>query len=142
MITYVEDLMRENYEAVGFIPKPRLEHYGRSGQILLESENGELCGYLIFGNGCQRLKVYQACIQHDARRRQHGLSLVGRLIKEASIRRCEMISLWCADDLDANGFWKEAGFMFGTQRKGGKKRDRMHNLWIMRLPTPQLRLDL
>lgn len=140
MIDYIASLMEKNYEAVGFIPRPRLEHYSASGQILVELENDEPCGYLVYGNGWPRLRIYQACIQYDARRREHGLKLVERLILEADRMGCEMISLWCADDLDANTFWKSAGFQFGGQRNGGAKRGRKHNLWVFRLQTAQLQL--
>ncbi len=132
--------MERNYEAVGFLPRPKLEEYAHRGQLLAATENDDFCGYLVYGNGWPKLRVYQACIQYDARRREHGMSLVGRLIRIAAEKDCEMISLWCADDLEANDFWKTAGFVFGGQREGGKKRGRKHNLWTMRLPTKQMQL--
>lgn len=140
LLGYVESLMEQNYEAVGFLPRPKLEEYAARGQILGATENGEPCGYLVYGNGWPRLRIYQACIQYDARRREHGLNLVAQLIGVATAKDCELISLWCADDLEANNFWKIAGFMFGVQREGGRKRGRKHNLWTMRLPTRQMQL--
>lgn len=137
---YVESLMAQNYESVGFLPRPKLEDYLTRGQVLIESENGDPCGYLVYGNGWPRLRVYQACIQYDARRREHGMNLVARLIRCAAERGCEMISLWCAEDLDANTFWKAAGFAFGGQRDVGNRRGRKHNLWTMKLPTRQMQL--
>lgn len=141
-IQYVVSLMEKNYEAVGFIPRPRLSYYAEQGQLLMETENQDLCGYLVFGAGFPRLRIYQACIQYDARRREHGLNLVKRLILTALDRGAEMISLWCADDLEANTFWKEAGFTLSGKREGGRKRGRNHNLWVMRLPTKQEQLAI
>ena len=138
---FVVSLMEKNYESLGFLPRPKLEEYAQRGQVLLELENDEPCGYLVYGNGWPRLRIYQACIQYDARRREHGISLVTKLVRVADERRCEMITLWCADDLDANAFWKVAGFSFGGQREGGMKRGRKHNLWVMRLQTCQLELQ-
>lgn len=129
--SYVRDLMEKNYEAVGFIPTPRLEQYVERGQILLQTENDEPCGYLAFGNGWPVLKVYQCCIQYDARRLDHATSLVARLIEVARLRGCTAISLWCADDLDANSFWRASGFQFGGQRDGGARRGRKHNRWVL-----------
>lgn len=139
-VPFIVDLMRKNYESIGFIPIPKLDYYASKGQILMESENEDPCGYLIYGNGWPRLRIYQACIQYDARRREHGLRLVARVIREGLKRQCEIISLWCADDLDANEFWKSAGFSFGGKREGGIHRGRKHNLWIFRLPSKQLEL--
>lgn len=82
-IQYVVSLMEKNYEAVGFIPRPRLSYYAERGQLLMETENQDLCGYLVFGAGFPKLRIYQACIQYDARRREHGLNLVKRLIQTA-----------------------------------------------------------
>jgi hypothetical protein len=50
--------------------------------------------------------------------------LVNRLIDIARERNCIAISLWCADDLESNGFWQAMGFHFGGQREGGQKRGR------------------
>jgi hypothetical protein len=82
-IPYVRDLMEKNYEAVGFIPLPRLEDYALRGQILVQHENDEPCGYLAFGNGWPVLKVYQCCIQVDARRAAQATVLVDKLISIA-----------------------------------------------------------
>jgi ribosomal protein S18 acetylase RimI-like enzyme len=130
-LPYVRDLMEKNYEAVGFIPLPRLEDYAQRGQILVQRENDEPCGYLAFGNGWPVLKVYQCCIQVDARRAAQATALVDKLISIARERNCIAISLWCADDLESNGFWQAMGFHFGGQREGGQKRGRMHNKWVL-----------
>lgn len=137
-LDYVESLMRQNYEAVGFLPRPRLEQYALRGQVLVETENGEPCGYLVFGKAAWPfLRVYQSVVQYDARRRDHGLALVARLIAIGRERGAAAISLWCADDLEANAFWREAGFSFAGQRDGGKRRGRKHNRWVLTL-TPGL----
>lgn len=133
--------MEKNYEAVGFLPLPRLEEYAQRGQILLQTENDDPCGYLAFGNGWPTLKVYQCCIQYDARRLEHATALVNRLVVIGRQRGCTAISLWCADDLDANAFWKASGFHFGGQRDVGNRRGRKHNKWVLWIPdTPQLHL--
>ena len=134
---YAEHLARKEYEAVGFLPRPRLEAYEAAGQILAEEENGELCGVVVFGNGHPTLRIYQAIIQYDARRMEHGLNLVARVMDEATRRHCDTVSLWCADDLPANNFWQAAGFIRIGQREGGAKRGRKHNLWVRAVPTSQ-----
>lgn len=132
-VPYVVDLARKNSDALSFIPSPRLEEYDRNGQILVAFENDEPCGFLVFGNGAETMRVYQACIQYDSRRRENGLGLVARLIEAANRKGCQEIALWCADDLESNVFWRIAGFTFAGQRVGGRARGRLHNRWTMTL---------
>jgi len=134
-VKYAESLMRSNYEAVGFLPTPRLSAYHDAGQLWLQCENDDPCGYLIYGNGWPVLKVYQCCIQVDARRREHAAALVRRLIGLGEARNCSSISLWCADDLDANDFWRAMGFALVGQRDNGNRRGRLHNHWVLWLPS-------
>ncbi len=140
-LPYVRDLMEKNYEAVGFIPLPRLEDYAQREQILVQYENDQPCGYLAFGNGWPVLKVYQCCIQVDARRAAQATALVDKLISIARERNCVAISLWCADDLESNGFWQATGFHFAGKREGGRARGRMPNKWVLLVTgTAQLQL--
>jgi GNAT superfamily N-acetyltransferase len=140
-LEYVVDLARKNYEAIGFIPRPKLEAYWEQGQILVSTENDDPCGFLLYGVGWPTLRVYQACIQYDARRREHGLVLVTRLIRHAERTGHSMISLWCADDLDSNAFWKACGFVFGGQKQGGIRRGRKLNLWTFNVSGALTLLD-
>lgn len=135
-LRYVTDLMAKNYEAVGFLPAPRIEQYARAGQLWLQQENDEPCGYLIFGRGWPTLRVYQTCIQVDARNLDHATALVGRLIQTAEREGYEAISLHCADDLEANAFWAAMGFQFGGTRDNGNRRGRLHNKWVYWLSAP------
>jgi ribosomal protein S18 acetylase RimI-like enzyme len=140
-LPYVLDLARRHYEEIGFIPKPRLEQYQREGQLWTESENGEPCGFLVWGNGWPILRVYQVCIQYDAQRRLHGALLISRLIQKAEREGYESISCWVADDIPANEFWQSMGFRLEGQRQGGAKRGRMHNAWTYTCADPvQLKL--
>ena len=129
-VRYAADLAKKNSEALSFIPTPRLEQYHRDGQLLLATENDEPCGFVVFGCGWPLLKVFQACIQYDARRRHAGLELVSRLRGIAEGNRQD-IALWCADDLDANDFWRAAGFALVGRKSGGVRRGRMLNGWVL-----------
>jgi hypothetical protein len=133
LISYIDNLAHKNSEALSFIPLPKIESYIKVGQVLTETENDDLCGYLIWGNGWPVLRIYQACIQYDVRQLRHGMNIVKQLIQIAEKRHCVAISLWCADDLEANAFWQSIGFQFAGQREGGKRRGRKHNRWILPL---------
>lgn len=132
-VRYADDLARKNSEALSFIPTPRIEAYARAGQLWVATENDEPCGFLIFGCGWPQIRIYQACIQYDARRREHGMALVAALSDKAREMGCTDIRLWCADDLDSNEFWRAAGFEYCASRLGGRRRGRHHNLWALRL---------
>lgn len=131
LVMYADSLAKKNVEALSFLPKPRLLEYAVRGQLMVETENGEPCGFLVYGNGWPYMKVYQVAVEYDARRREHGLALVGRLIERARAKGCHAVSLWCADDLDANNFWQAAGFSFAGKRQGGLARGRQHNRWVL-----------
>ena len=133
LVDYCVQLHRANTNTLGFIPRPRLEQYAHAGQILLETENGDPCGFLVYGAGYPTLRVYQACIQYDARRRRHGFNLVKRLIQVGIARNAEGIALRCADGLEANDFWAAAGFIHVATTAGGKRRNRNIRAWYMPL---------
>lgn len=135
-VRYADDLARKNSEALSFIPTPRLVKYAEAGQLIIQTENDEPCGFLVLGRGWPQARIYQACIQYDARRRDHGLALVNRAVKQATAAGCCDLRLWCANDLDANDFWRAAEFENCGARPGGARRGRVHNLWARRLlPT-------
>lgn len=135
-LRYVTDLARKHYEEIGFLPAPRLEEYRRSGQLWTADENGEPCGFLVWGNGWPVLRVYQVCIQYDAQRRLHGAALIGKLINKAEAEGYDRISCWVADDIPANDFWQAMGFVKMAERAGGKKRGRKHNAWVYWCKAP------
>ena len=130
VLDFVVSLSRKNYEAIGFLPKPRLQQYADQGQLWTQDENGEPCGFLVWGNGWPVLRVYQVCIDYDAQRLHHGAALIARLIGKAESEGYTAISAWVADDIPANHFWEAMGFVHTSSRNGGEKRKRMHNGWV------------
>ena len=130
-VAYAVALAKRNSEALSFIPTPQLENYAAKGQLLIQTENDEPCGFLVYGAGFPVMRVYQSCIQFDARRRENGMALVARLVAVAERRQCQGISLWCAQDLEANAFWSAAGFQLIGRREGGLRRGRIHNHWLL-----------
>jgi GNAT superfamily N-acetyltransferase len=132
------DLAKKNSEAVSFLPRPKVEAYAADGRLLVAAENGEPCGFLIHGPLRGQLRIYQTCVEYDVRRRDHGLALVGELERRAVLAGCSAVRLWCADDLEAQAFWRAAGFVPAGRRAGGQRRGRVHTLWARHLVTPPL----
>lgn len=137
-VRYVADLAKKNSEALSFIPTPRLEQYACAGQMLVALDNDEPCGFIVFGAGWPQLRVYQACIQYDTRRRDYGMALVGELVRLGREAGHTDVRLWCASDLDANAFWSAAGFVRRAERAGGTRRGRRHVLWAFEINEPPL----
>jgi ribosomal protein S18 acetylase RimI-like enzyme len=135
-LDYVLALSRKHYEEIGFLPAPKLAEYRQRGQLWIAQENDERCGFMVWGRGWPILRVYQVCIQYDARRREHGFGLVRRLIAKADQEGYEAISCYVADDIEANDFWRACGFQCVGQRDNSNRRGRLHNHWVFKLPNP------
>lgn len=124
---FVMALQRRNRESVGGLPEPAITERVRRGSLLLGLLNGDPCGYLLYDARGGILRVPQACIQFDARRRAYGEALVGAMLNlEPDVTE---IRLRCAADLEANVFWSALGFTCVGTVKGGSRRGRLLNLW-------------
>src|SRR5215218_3775502 len=83
-LAYVVALQKRNGEALGFIPRAALSEKIDLGRIWLATENGDPAGYLHHGSlAVPEVRIFQAAIQYDARRRHHGLALVANLMSRA-----------------------------------------------------------
>lgn len=113
-MSFVRSLAREFSNEVGFIPQQALDWYIDAGGVNLVLENGEPAGYLL---GRDQLRwniairpIFQAAIHFDAQRRHHGLALVNA--REDAAREAGQVALQacCREGLEANEFWRLAGF--------------------------------
>src|SRR5687768_5602326 len=133
-LAYVVALQKRNHEALGFIPRAALAEKIDLGRIRLVAENGDPAGYLHHGSlAVPEVRIFQAAVQYDARRRHHGLALVADLVERARDAGARGVSLRCLDFLDANDFWRAAGFeRIGTE-PGARG---TLNVWAARLNEP------
>jgi N-acetylglutamate synthase-like GNAT family acetyltransferase len=130
-LAYVVALQKRNGEALGFIPRLALSEKIGLGRIWLATENGDPAGYLHHGSlAVPEVRIFQAAIQYDARRRHHGLTLVGDLLARARQAGARGVSLRCLDFLDANDFWHAAGFRRIGAEPGARG---LLNVWGARL---------
>lgn len=136
LVDYVVALSRRHFDEIGFLPESVLRDYFTRGHLLHAEENGEPCGFIVWGDGWPVLRVFQVCIQYDAQRRLHGARLVGQLIAKAEADGYESISCWVADDIPANDFWEAMGFRRLASRPGGRRRARVINGWLYWCKSP------
>ena len=126
-LLYARSLMRSHTEQVGFLPDAALRWYADHGCVWSAGINGDPVGYLV----AKPLKsapavhaILQACIQMDARRMHSGLALVAHVCQLARENGRDIVQCWCRDDIEANHFWKAAGFVEITRKSGGERRGR------------------
>lgn len=144
-LVYIDSLQRKNAETLSFYPRSALEREIGKHRIVLALVNNEPAGYLYHGAiaGGSPLRIHQACIQYDLRGSLYGAALVNWLKALAGIARCLSITLRCASDIEANGFWKKMGFQCVSITPGGVRRMRDINNWCLSLepvlfPLPDL----
>jgi hypothetical protein len=128
-LAFLVDLQNRNRESVGHLPSPAIEERINRGTALLSEENGDPCGYMLYDLRSRVVRVPQACIQYDARRRKHGEALVAKLI-QLTADAADECRLRCAADLEANVFWRDMGFTCTTSLRGGSRRGRLINAWV------------
>lgn len=120
-LPYVVHLQKQHSAAIGFLPRAALAEKIRLGRIWLASENDEPAGFLHHGSLARpEVRIFQAAVQYDARRRHHGIALVNGLIARATSAGAQGISLRCLSFLDANTFWRDVGFSLRATEPGAK----------------------
>lgn len=133
-IDFVMGLMKQDYDALGFIPATRLQKYETDGQIIIQHDTrGKQAGYLIHGKPVagQTLSIAQAVIEYDRRNHGFGEMSVKVLIERAKRANCAAIKLRCADDLAANAFWQSVGFEMTGVWHPANKRKRAINVYTL-----------
>lgn len=127
-IDFICGLMRQNTNALGFIPRPALitQFVKRDRYILQLNRSGAPIGYLLHGpkHPDGHMNISQACIELDKRNRGFGSAVVQNLLRRAGRARATYINLRCACDLDASSFWIQAGFIPIAIVPGGRRRKR------------------
>jgi GNAT superfamily N-acetyltransferase len=133
--SWIAGLMRENYEAVGFIPEPCVadRYVAHARYVLQADEAGRRVGYLLHGalRYGRTLSIAQHCIQIDRRRHGYGENALAELVRRAEYIGASCITARVATDLDAVDFWLSQGFEIREVVPGGSKRQRsIARIWL------------
>jgi len=144
VLAYVVDLQSRNRDELGFLPRMALQEYIKRGQVIPAVDNDYWVGYVLYYDGRNgkrpqkhpdTVKIHQICVQHDARRILNAARLLANVETLARKNRFQYIKAWVATDIEANAFWRAMGYHLIAQRLGGQKRNRVHNLWCLKLPA-------
>src|SRR4051794_17721498 len=93
-LAYVVHLQKKHGDAIGFLPRLALEEKIDLRRVWLARDNGEPAGFLHHGSLAKpEVRIFQAAIQYDARRRHMGLALVGDLLDRAAAGGARGVSL-------------------------------------------------
>jgi hypothetical protein len=130
-LPFIDALQGKHTYELGFLHRYTLRARLQSGQILLGQENEENAGFLHYGSmRGPELRIFQAAVCTDARRRHLGLGMLRELESIARDQGVRGISLRCLEDLESNEFWKQAGFACNAVEPGRKG---MLNVWTKAL---------
>lgn len=132
-LSFIIGLMQQNTDALGFIPEPTVRQRYDERYIIQTDDYGRKRGYLLHGSPAPGgvLTIAQACIEFNHRRNGFGFSVVQQLIDRADAAQVRAIKLRCADDLEANRFWKAAGFELTKQEYPHNRRQRIINTYLL-----------
>lgn len=123
-VQFCVELAKQESHAVGFIPKPRIAEQAGKGHVLVLKRGSVRIGYLHYSINRPRttIKVVQLAVRADMRRKGYGRKLVEALQRFAP--GPTLITLRCAEDLDARHFWKRIGFSQGAAHDSKNLRKR------------------
>lgn len=111
---FVSHLQKKFSNCLGFLPTAALQWYIEQKRVGIAFENDEPAGYVL-GRTHYRYQplmrpITQAAVAFDAQKRHHGLTLVDRVCQQAIAAKQLVVQACCAADLEANEFWRIAGF--------------------------------
>lgn len=121
-IPAIEALRRADKNCLGFVPTAKYEHItnhthqnGRNRWkyewLLVSIDNDDLTGFCLGGFHRLGCKMEQLAVRQDARRRARALLLMDTMENEARRRGCPRIRSRVAYDIEANFFWRAAGYL-------------------------------
>lgn len=135
-LPYIVGLANRHAREVGFLPREAMATYLARGQVTVATGDEWEAGYLLHGRVDRgQVRIFQACVQTDARRRMHGERLVCSLIVRLQLAGCQHLTLHCRDGLESNSFWEACGFSLSRIQPGGHARRKVINVWSLFVPT-------
>lgn len=128
-------LMRDNCEAVGFLPESALVRAAHESRLWHQVDEGEWVGYLVSGPLVygRPAHVWQECIDKSARRYGSGQRLLTAFEAACLSAGCTSIRLRCAENLDSNLFWQAVGFERFRVDTSWNRRGRAINEYVKHL---------
>jgi hypothetical protein len=116
--------------ALGFVPRARLELELARGRVLVATEGKLKLGYVYLGSARSGvLPIYQCVTELGVRRREIGAAFVRQVELVGALTGCTSIRCHCRQELEANGFWSAMQFELLGSVPGGSGRGIRLNSW-------------
>jgi hypothetical protein len=129
-LRFILQQQRQESNALGFVPRPRLEWAVEHNRILIASAGSQRLGYTFIGSTRSGiLPIHQCVTEAGVRRRTVGEAFAASVVKIAMAANCRAVRCNCRDDLEANAFWQAIGFELSAQRPGGAGRGGILNTY-------------
>ena len=139
-LPFVVTLQKAHPAALGFLSRQALREKIRLGQVLIARRAGARAGFLHHGSLARpEVRVFQIAVTTNARGGGVGRALVDRLLRRAASAGAGGVSLRCLSFLDANRFWRAAGFRLHATEPGAKG---TLNVWVRLVKTNPTRQAL
>ena len=130
----VDELMKRHTRTVGFLPLAAIEdHLVRECVLGAKTQNGQLVGYLLYGEYRDRFRITQLCISEKFRKQGIARCLVETL--KASATTQKVIRLSCRNDFPAHKLWPKLGFVPIDEKCGRSKEGHLLTVWRLVLAS-------
>lgn len=135
-IDQIKAIADANRDALGFLPRPKIEDAVKAERIKVVTDNGQILGFVIYRHRKtdQQTTLSDICIAESHRSRGAGKLLIETLYKECQSFSRDFILLKCPEDLSANHFYRKMGFHHERTENG---RARRLNVWRMNIIQPE-----
>ena len=139
-VDQVRHLADANRSMLGFVPASAYREAALKGclWIAVDQTTQDLMGYLFFGGTYPHLKVFQIYVDREFRSVGMARALIEELKKHGESTNHLTITARVAAELEANKFWRRAGFRVVDQVRGGGKTRRTINIYLFELDAPSL----
>ena len=143
VLPYIERVVAtadDHTRELGFLPKAVYPESAERGRlwVAVQSDSGEIAGFLHFGGTYPRLKVKQIFTLKPARRKGVAQRLLSELVRYGEEHDMLGITARVAADLAANEFWERSGFALHHQDAGRSATGRRINVYLRELDVPSL----
>lgn len=141
--SFIEGLMRENYEAVGFLTHQAVAEYIADGDYIIQHDlRGRRVGYLLHGKATAGgiLTVAQHVIDVDRRNLGFGEEAFKELLARAESAGCKQLKVRCASTLPSVGFWQAMGLETTNILHPDNRRKRSINVMLLDIWTPLVKV--
>lgn len=129
-LTSIKRIADSNREALGFVPRPKVEEAIATNRVLVASDSDQrkVVAFVIYRHRKtdKQTTVYDICVEEEVRRQGIGSLLLKELYDECRNLGRDFIQLKCPLDLAANLFYKSVGF-YRSRIEQGKRRSL--NVW-------------